>query len=76
MKYQIVGFTKTPEFDRCIQILRARGLPSNPTVGPIARFDTRDEAELVLAEFRAVVPTEAALSIVEIPETNDESNVA
>ena len=67
MKYQIAGLTYDYQYDKCLEILRGLGLPTERRFRRIALFDTREQAEVVLPLFQASAP-DAEFRIDEIPE--------
>lgn len=56
MKYQIAGLTYDHQYYTCLEILQGLGIPTERRFRRIALFDTREEAERVLALFQTAVP--------------------
>jgi hypothetical protein len=56
MKYQIHGLTKDAEYNACIAELKRLGVPTHQWPERNARFDTRPEAERILAALQTALP--------------------
>ena len=67
MKYQIIGLTKTPEYEKCIEALTRLEIPFSRQENRIAPFATHEQAETVLRALREAAPN-APLGIEAIPD--------